>query len=148
MLHLAINEGKTSHEKQNMKAEASPVEAFRLSSFEMKRKKPGDIILILIYITLFTLSLVFYPGKGDTLLVETETGSYAYALSEDGVHSFTGPLGITEIEIKDGKARVISSPCRNKICIESGWAETLCCLPNRVTAITTGNEGEVDAISG
>ena len=114
----------------------------------MKLNKTGDIVLIIIYILIFFLSLRLYSGGGNTLLVETESDSYAYSLSEDGIYSFSGPLGTTEIEIEDGRARVLSSPCRNKLCIQSGWSDTLCCLPNRITAVTIRSEGEVDAISG
>ena len=47
-----------------------------------------------------------------------------------------GPLGVTRIEIRGGSARVISSPCPDKICVRMGWlsrvGEYAACLPNRV----------------
>ena len=110
--------------------------------------KPGDLAIIAIYAAVSVFSFSSVQSRGDVLNVETDNGSYAYSLSEDGVHSFSGPLGTTEIEIKDGRARIISSPCRNGICMQAGWSDTLCCLPNRIIATTTDTEGGLDAISG
>ena len=114
----------------------------------MRTFKAGDAIILLIYAAALTILVLPSSRNGDILTVETEDGSYAYSLSEDGLHSFSGPLGTTVIEIRDGKARVISSPCRNGICMEAGWSSTLCCLPNRIIATVSGTEEDIDAISG
>ena len=116
--------------------------------FGVRTFKAGDAIILLIYAAALTISVLPSSRNGDILTVETEDGSYAYSLSEDGLHSFSGPLGTTVIEIRDGKARVISSPCRNGICMEAGWSSTLCCLPNRIIATVSGTEEDIDAISG
>ncbi len=114
----------------------------------VKRRIVGDAAVIAVYAALFVISLSgLSPGR-DILTVETDNGTYAYSLKENGIHSFEGPLGITEIEIKDGRARVISSPCRNGICMEAGWSDTLCCLPNRIVAVSSSEEGGPDALSG
>lgn len=112
------------------------------------RVRIGDIIILAVYIAILLFSVSSLTGRSDILTVETENGTFAYSLSENGIYSFKGPLGTTEIEIKDGKARVIASPCRNGLCMDSGWSSTLCCLPNRIIATTTQQEGELDAISG
>ena len=101
-----------------------------------------------VYAAVLALSAMLLPGSSDTLYVEADGVEYAYSLSEDGIYSFNGPLGITEIEINNGKARVVSSPCPNGTCIKSGWSDTLCCLPNRVIATAGKAGGEVNAISG
>ena len=109
----------------------------------------ADIISFMLYATVLSLSVIALPESSETLYVEADGVEYAYSLSENGIYSFTGPIGITEIEIKDGKARVISSPCPNGTCMSAGWSDVLCCLPNRIIA-TTGNssEGDVNAVSG
>ncbi len=112
------------------------------------RIRKGDVAVAIVYIAFIIASILSLEQGGNILTVETENGSYAYSLSENGIYDFSGPLGTTEIEIRDGKARVISSPCRNGICMEAGWSDTLCCLPNRIIATSTGNEGGLDAISG
>ena len=114
----------------------------------VKRSWLGNGFAVVIYLTAIALSLLSLSAGGDILTIETENGTFAYSLNENGIHSFDGPLGITEIEIKDGKARVISSPCRNGLCMKAGWSNTLCCLPNRIIATTNSPEGGVDAISG
>ncbi len=114
----------------------------------MAGPKLPDFIIFLIYGGAIALSAIAAAGSGgDILEVSADGHEYAFSLSEDGFHSFDGPLGETVIEIRDGKARVVSSPCPNGICIKAGWSDTLCCLPNRVIAVSSP-EGEADAISG
>ncbi len=47
-----------------------------------------------------------------------------------------GPLGDTAAVIESGRARVVSSPCPNKICVGRGWltrrGDEAVCVPNRV----------------
>ena len=112
------------------------------------RLRKGDAAIFVFYLIVLLISLLSLKSSGDILTVETENGTYAYSLSENGIYGFKGPLGITEIEIRDGRARVISSPCRNGICMEAGWSGTLCCLPNKIIATTTADKGALDAISG
>ena len=114
----------------------------------MVRPRIPDIIVFLAYAGAIALSAIAASSSAGSILeVNTDGKEYAYSLSDDGIHSFTGPLGETVIEIKDGKARVISSPCPNGICMKSGWSSTLCCLPNRVIAVSS-SEGDADAVSG
>ncbi len=109
------------------------------------RLRPGDILIYILYIVLIVLSLS--SSGGDILLVEADGEEYAFSLGTDGIYSVEGALGETVIEIKDGRARIIESPCPNKTCIQSGWSDTLCCLPNRVIC-TAASQGEIDGISG
>ena len=56
-----------------------------------------------------------------------------------------------EVEIRDGKARILKSPCKNKVCIKSGYiryADRLsACIPNRVVVRVLGdNHRGVDSI--
>ena len=95
----------------------------------------------------FTLQL------GYTTLIVTNKALNTVSASPDEAEDFPAhfelrDVSTTEIEIRDGRARVISSPCRNGICMEAGWSGTLCCLPNKIIATTTADEGALDAISG
>jgi hypothetical protein len=62
-----------------------------------------------------------------------------------------GPLGNSVIEIHDGKARFLSSPCAAKTCIHAGWqsrgGETAACLPNRVSIEILGGKQRYDSIN-
>ena len=119
-----------------------------ISSEYMQKIHLADILAFAFYIAASAASLMLLPDGSDTLLVEADGTEYAYSLSEDGIHHLEGPLGTTDIEIKDGKARIIASPCPNGTCMKAGWSDLLCCLPNRIIARTGSAEGGVDAVSG
>jgi hypothetical protein len=65
-------------------------------------------------------------------------------LSENREIEVEGPLGQSHIEIKDGKVRMLDSPCPLKICVKSGYIDDpndiIVCLPNRVIVNITGEE--------
>lgn len=47
-----------------------------------------------------------------------------------------GPLGISEIEIRDGRVRVAKDPSPRQLCVRQGWipaGAAAVCLPNRVS---------------
>jgi len=74
-------------------------------------------------------------------------------LGKDQTTHVKGALGLTEIEIKKGQARILRSPCKNKVCIKSGYiryADRLAaCIPNRVIVRIVGeNHRGVDAVVG
>lgn len=60
-----------------------------------------------------------------------------------------GVNGLTVVEIRDQKVRVISSACPDKLCIHSGWidrpGQMLVCLPNRVVVkIVSDQQQDID----
>ena len=61
-----------------------------------------------------------------------------------------GQLGVTRIEIRDGKARILRSPCKLKVCIKSGYIQYAdrisVCLPNRVERVEGNAERGLDAV--
>jgi hypothetical protein len=84
------------------------------------------------------VSLFFLIGKGpkgEHVVVEQQ-GRIVFTapLSEDRTVSLAGPLGETVLTIRAGRARIISSPCTNKICMGMGEAthggDLLACVPN------------------
>lgn len=114
----------------------------------------GDKVLILILslITVLSFYLVktIFPAGVEASIKVEERSLGPYPLTEDRILEIKGPLGHTEIEIKNGKIRIKKAPCRDKICIKQGWisssGESLICLPNRVMVNITG-EARYDAIS-
>jgi len=99
-----------------------------------------DIILIagLLVVAIVGLSVVRFRTGGTSEVVISVDGEEAIRvpLSEDHLFSVDGTLGKTEIEIKDKRVRVVDSPCKRKICVQSGWIDrpyqTIICVPNRV----------------
>ncbi len=120
----------------------------------MAKPKLFDYLLYTIALA-FSLFLLFSPiakGKANTVTIRTENKEYRYALSKDQILEIEGFDGHTEIEIKDGKVRVLSSSCKNKDCIKRGTieknGESIVCLPNKVVIMIEGSgEEEIDAIS-
>lgn len=100
----------------------------------LKKLKLLDFIILILTIILIACSFKLNKRDGAYLIVEADGTNYEFSLSKDGEYSVDGVLGETVIEVKDGKARIISSPCPNKTCITSGYQTTLICLPNKVIA--------------
>jgi hypothetical protein len=117
----------------------------------------GDKILVVLLV-FFNAGLFYYFGsgfnRGDWVVIQVEAKTVArFPLMTDRVAHVQGRLGTTEIEIKQGKARIVRSPCKLKICIKSGYiqyADRLsACLPNRVVVRIEGqNQRDLDAVVG
>jgi len=111
------------------------------------------LLVALIILSLSGLFLVKGLAlSGNTATIEVN-GKLIYRLSlkEDRTIEVHGPIGITRVEVKAGKIRIVDSPCPNKLCVRQGWIKrgAIICLPNRVVVTIGGdNTGEVDAISG
>ena len=117
--------------------------------------KTADIFIIIISGAAIAAA-VFYSctnGKGKShLVIETPDAQYIYSLSEDKKITVQGVLGTSEIEISDGKARFISSPCPGKTCIQcppvKKQGDWTACLPNRVfIRIETDRNQSLDALA-
>lgn len=122
------------------------------------RIRPLDIFAFLFAVAViagFTLYAVQQGGQENSVVVETNEGTFLYPLDREQTLEFEGPLhGHTVVEIQDGRARFVSSPCRDKICIAAGWLEKdqqwAACLPNRVFVQVrkTEEEEETDIDAG
>ncbi len=116
----------------------------------------GDKILIGCFILIIVLlfSTMKTGTKGDWVVIEVNQQEVSrHRLSQDRVIPVTGRLGVTKVEIANGKARIRHSPCNNKICIKAGdirFADRLiACIPNRVIVRVLGKQQRgVDAIVG
>ena len=93
-------------------------------------------------------------SKGDWVVVTVnQKETIRLPLDQDQKTDVKGPIGLTEIEVKNGHARIIRSPCKNKVCIKSGYiryADRLAaCIPNRVVIRIVGKSHRgVDAVIG
>jgi hypothetical protein len=130
---------------------------------EMKnnnREKPRllrglDIVII---IALLFVSGAFIPfihsRSGETVLVYKGSDVIAeYRLDEDRVFHVNGVEGTLEIEIRNERVRVHSSPCRSQVCVNTGWIsrsyEQIICAPNHILVLIRSNSGEkeIDAVT-
>jgi hypothetical protein len=99
---------------------------------------------------LINLSLIFWMKAGWSerkVMVEVDqevVGVYDLDSSPGQVVRATGPLGISEIEIREGRARMLSSPCPEQTCVKTGWIDSqgqiICCVPNKIIIWISGCE--------
>ncbi len=119
------------------------------------RLRPLDYVIAVLAVGLIAASSVaaFSSNSGSShVRVHTANGEFLYELDSDTTVGFHGPIGTTYVEIKDGAARVMSSPCREQICVNSGThssaGDWTACLPNRIFLEVTGpDESEIDILS-
>lgn len=117
--------------------------------------KPLDYVTLLFAAALVVaISTAVYGGADGraTVLITAPDAEYLFASSVEETIAVSGPIGQTVVEIADGGARVISSPCDNQICVLTGHVERagrwIACLPNRVfVSIESGSRTDVDARS-
>ena len=88
---------------------------------------PGDKILIaaLAVLNIFLFSQTdFKKEKGSWVVIEVDQKVVKRTpLSMNQIIDVKGKLGITQVEIRDGRAHIRRSPCLNKICIKSGYIQ-------------------------
>ena len=102
------------------------------------RIKPLDVLIVAASLAaLMVLSVLVYGGApSETLVVTADTGEWVYPLSISRTVEVPGKLGVTVVTIDHGQARIIDSPCVNKLCVASPpigkTGEWSACLPNGV----------------
>jgi hypothetical protein len=102
---------------------------------------------LIVFLILCDDRLFYYFGtglnKGDWVVIEVDTKRVArFPLTAYHFAHVPGPLGTTEVEIKNGRARIVCSLCKLKVCIKLGYiqyADSLsACLPNKVVVRIDG----------
>lgn len=62
-----------------------------------------------------------------------------------------GALGVSKIQVEDGKIRFVQSPCDTKQCIHQGWisqgGEVAACLPNKISVQVLSTDPRFDSIN-
>ena len=116
-------------------------------------KKPD--ILVFLFVTFLAVALILLGLNKDEqvkLSVTVDGKETLYSLDED----FSKELncnGVTlTLNVKDGKAFVLHSDCKDKICENSGKiskvGQIIVCAPAGISIKIIGNGGAYDAISG
>jgi len=114
--------------------------------------RPADALIAAPALGAVILSFfVAYSGGGRPVAnLRGDGGHWVFPLDSTETIALEGPLGATEIEIRGGEARVLSSPCRDLVCVAAGairsrgqWAA---CLPNRVILYISAPGGAADGV--
>ena len=115
-----------------------------------------DRLLILVSVILCAVIfiVVYYMRQVDSndfLLTIDASGkrivSEKLSSVPEGKINIEGPLGVCVAEIKDGKVRMLESPCPDKVCLKTGWLSangTIVCLPQKVVIRLTPIGTDVD----
>lgn len=113
-----------------------------------------DKLLISILLSISLLFFIFIKchSKGNMVYITIDGNEVITAdIDVNRRLSIKGAIGITEIEIKDGRVRVIDSPCSNKTCVKTGWIDkpyqTIICIPNHVVIEIANKSKNIDAIT-
>jgi hypothetical protein len=115
----------------------------------------ADRILILVIVCTLPFLYVhlwFVSEPADFVLIRSSNNDpLAETLQTDRMLHVAGPLGESVIEIRDGRTRFFSSPCKSQACVHSGWlsstGEFSACLPNRISLTLSGQHQHFDAIN-
>lgn len=100
---------------------------------------PLDILIIFLIAAAGIFLTVHSLGqKGSRVVMNAAGTRYEYSAELAGTYTVPGELGPTTFEIKNGRVRIIDSPCPNKTCIAQGWHNPLVCLPNKVMISVEG----------
>lgn len=112
------------------------------------------LVITLAAVAIGALYAVLWSPQANGLEVEIwRAGERLQQLSlgEDRRLDIDGSLGSSTIEIKQGQARFVASPCHNKVCILSGWqqhaGDMAACLPNQLSLRIVGRDPRYDAIN-
>ncbi|HDR47084.1 MAG TPA: NusG domain II-containing protein [Geoalkalibacter subterraneus] len=108
-----------------------------------------DRLVVALLLALVVASALWAAQRpaGARVVVERD-GQVVFSapLSEPRSARLSGPLGETVMEIEDGRARVLSSPCPTKACMGMGPAsrqgDLLACVPNHLIVRIEGGRQE------
>ena len=86
---------------------------------------PADAVLLVSTVVLAAVLFFLMPrwvlsGGNEVEILVHDKIVGRYPLQNDRTIRVTGPLGSTVVEIKNGKARISSSPCPNRVCAHMG----------------------------
>jgi hypothetical protein len=98
----------------------------------------GDaLVLVLGLLVVIAVARLGTAGGDDRVLIRQAGQTFAETgLRVNRIIDVPGPLGITQVEIRDGRVRVRADPGPRQLCVRQGWlapGETAVCLPNRVS---------------
>ena len=85
-----------------------------------------------------------YPLRGGEIFAELD-------LLYDRQIDVPGPLGVTRLEVRARRVRVVSDPGPRQYCVLQGWlsraGEVAVCAPNQVSVLVLGRKEVYDSLS-
>lgn len=107
----------------------------------------GDWLLLLLGVLAVAWLWTSWWNHPPAGKVRIRAGDHVFAtlsLNQQRTLEVPGPLGISRIEIANGKVRVAVDPGRHQYCVKQGWltqsGQVAMCLPNRVSVELLGEK--------
>lgn len=115
----------------------------------------GDRALLLTALLLLCLLFWIYWGQGGlSAQAAIYVGGRFWSkvdLYQPQQLEIKGKLGVSRLQIEDGKIRFISSPCSTQQCVHQGWihvgGESVTCLPNGISVQVLSPDPRYDSIN-
>ncbi len=113
-----------------------------------KRITIGDILVLTIaFLLVVFFALRPFSGRaGDTCILSFGETEKHFSLSEDRVVAIENNGYLLTVEIRDGRAAVISSDCPDQVCVHTGFisksGQAVACIPAGVILQITGDTGD------
>ena len=99
--------------------------------------RPGDWLIGLLGLALVLGLWLRAPASADQVLIKQAGQMFVEtSLRLNRIIPVPGPLGTTQVEIRDGRVRIKADPSPRQLCVKQGWlqsGEAAVCLPNRVS---------------
>ena len=116
--------------------------------------RPGDgLVLVLgLGVCIGAALSLWQGGRPDKAIIKTRGEVFLeVSLSAPRIIEVPGPLGVTVIEIRPGRARVASDPGPRQYCVRQGWltqaGAVAICAPNEVRLSLTGRAADYDSLN-
>ncbi len=116
--------------------------------------KAGDWIALLLgsLFTVWLAATLWQGGAADKAVIRS--GGIIFRevpLSRDQIIEVPGPLGLSQIAIHNGQARIAADPSPRQYCVRQGWlkqaGEISICLPNQVSVELNGGNKRYDSLN-
>jgi hypothetical protein len=115
--------------------------------------RAGDVGILLAGGTAVMLSAwwAWSGDRADTAVIRA-AGQVVQTLALNHAQTLAihGPLGITQVEIQPGRARVARDPSPRQLCVKQGWltqsGQAALCLPNQVSVEIRGRTAAYDTL--
>ncbi len=116
--------------------------------------RPGDWLVVILGVSICVLSysLVWQDGAAEKVIVKRGGEVFAELdLLYDRQIDVPGPLGVTRLEVRARRVRVVSDPGPRQYCVLQGWlsraGEVAVCAPNQVSVLVLGRKEVYDSLS-
>ena len=116
--------------------------------------RPGDwlVVILGVIVSVFSFPLVWQSGAADKAIVKRGGEVFAELdLLHDRQIDVPGPLGVTRLEVRARRVRIVSDPGPRQYCVLQGWlsraGEVAVCAPNQVSVQVLGRKEAYDSLS-